>query len=126
MIKVIKRNNEVVEFDRSKVEIAILKAMEETDAGTDETLALKISCIIMDKYIYEEIVGLMPTVETIQDDVEALLAEHGRFDVAKKYILYRNKRAELRAQGWEMNDLQKDIFEQKYRYEKDKVIAKRV
>ncbi len=36
-----------------------------------------------------------------------------RPDVAKKYILYRDERARLRKYGWEMTDLQRDIYEKK-------------
>lgn len=35
-------------------------------------------------------------VEKIQDFVEVALMKHGHFDVAKSYIIYRNKRSEVR------------------------------
>ncbi|WP_418666387.1 ribonucleoside-diphosphate reductase subunit alpha [Allofournierella sp.] len=41
--------------------------------------------------------GQGATVETVQDLVEHALMEGGHFEAAKSYILYRQKRAELRA-----------------------------
>ncbi len=37
----------------------------------------------------------------------------------KKYILYRDERARLRKYGWQMTDLQRDIYEKKYRFENE-------
>ena len=42
-----------------------------------------------------------------------------RPDVARKYIIYREERAKLREQGWDMTDLQRDIYENKYRYDNE-------
>ena len=36
--------------------------------------------------------------------------------IAKRYIIYREERAKQRNKGWEMDDLQKDIWEKKYQY----------
>ena len=42
-----------------------------------------------------------------------------RPDVARLYIIYREERAKLREQGWVMSDLQRDIYEKKYRFENE-------
>ena len=47
------------------------------------------------------------TVEDIQDNVEVLLMESNRKDVAKNYILYREKRSDIRKSKWQMDELQK-------------------
>ena len=39
----------------------------------------------------------LPSVENIQDIVEEVLIKHGHDQVAKAYILYREKRSEARA-----------------------------
>lgn len=109
---VIKRNNEIVPFNNDNITNAILKAMEETEKGVDFPLAMRISCTIYDTCFDEE---LTPTVDEIQDMVEATLSVEGRFDVAKRYILYRNERDKIREQGWVMTELQRDIYQQKYR-----------
>lgn len=116
MTKIKKRNGEFVDFDSSKISKAITRAMRETEKGVDETLANDIAKDINDK-VYEPtwIVGDV-TVEIIQDMVEEYLMDSDRKDVAKQYILYRNERAKLREQSWEMNDLQRDVVNNKYRH----------
>ncbi|RDC50279.1 adenosylcobalamin-dependent ribonucleoside-diphosphate reductase, partial [Acinetobacter sp. RIT592] len=54
-----------------------------------------------------------------QDLVEVLLMESNRKDVAKHYILYREKRANIRKKPWDMDELQKSIWKNKYRYNKE-------
>lgn len=92
-MNIIKRNNKMVEFNHKKISNAISKAMAETDRGVDNTLSINIANTIEQKY---SISGVTPTVEEIQDDVELLLAEGGRFDASKRYVLYRSERAKLR------------------------------
>ena len=113
-MKIIKRNGKIEEFFTDKIVNAITKAMDETEKGIDFQLALQIAQTIQKSYIQ-----IFPTVEDVQDDIEELLAKNDRFDVAKRYVLYREERHTLRNKGWEMTDLQRDIYEQKYRYEKE-------
>ena len=114
-MKIIKRDGtSLADFDKSKIAQAIIKAMKECDAGVNEDLAWNIA---EDIEIEFEDSDAIPTIETVSDRVEELLAENGRFDASKRYILYRQERNKLRDQGWEMNDLQRDIYEQKYRFE---------
>lgn len=110
-MKIIKRNNIEVEFENDKITKAISKAMSETEKGVDLGLALRISSIIYDKYLQDT-----PSVEDIQDDIEQLLAANDRFDAAKRYVLYRNERTRIRLRGWDMTDLQRDIYQQKYKF----------
>ena len=112
MVKVEKRNGNIVEFEASKIQIAITKAMNETDKGADEDIAKQIA-----EAVYEEFLNLETVhIEQIQDFVELELMK-SRPDAAKKYIIYRQERAKLREQGWNMTDLQRDIYEKKYRYD---------
>ncbi len=112
MLKVEKRNGAIVKFEGDKIVNAIRKAMAETDIGVDESLADKIADQIFDSFKNLDVVN----IEKIQDFVEIELMRT-RPDVAKKYILYRDERARLRKHGWEMTDLQRDIYEKKYRFE---------
>lgn len=113
-MKVIKRNGEQVPFESEKIYQAIIKAMDETEIGYDEAMAIKIS---------EEIYNIAKEktepmhIEEIQDLVERSLMEKGRYDVAKQYILYRDERNRERDKPWEMTELQKDIYEKKYRFQ---------
>ena len=116
-MQIVKRNGKLVEFESEKIVDAIIKAMAETEEGIDEDLALSIADEIEDEFAD---VDVIPTVETVQDRIEILLAYNKRFDVSKKYILYRNKRNKLREQGWNMTDLQRDIYEKKYRFNNER------
>lgn len=114
MLKVEKRNGKIVDFEGDKIEIAITKAMKETDKGADEEISKKIS-----QGVYEEFKDLgTVNIEQIQDFIEIELMKT-RPDAAKKYILYREERTKLREQGWNMTDLQRDIYEKKYRYDSE-------
>lgn len=112
-MQIVKRSGKIVEFLPIKIAEAIIKAMDETEAGRDEDLAWAIAEDIELEFEEEDII---PEVETVQDRVEELLAVNDRFDVSRKYIIYREGKKKLRKQGWEMSDLQKDIFEKKYRF----------
>lgn len=112
MLKVEKRNGSVVEFENEKIAVAISKAMKETDEGLDENLSDKIAVQIEEDFNDREQVN----IEEIQDAVEVYLMKE-RPDVARKYIIYREERTRLRQQGWDMSNLQRDIYEKKYRYD---------
>ncbi len=116
MMKIIKRDSSLVEFNKEKIVNAIVKAMNECQAGVDKDLAWKIADKIESEFKDS---GVLPTVESVQDRVEELLAVNGRFDASKRYILFRQERTRLRNQGWEMTDLQRDIYEKKYRFENE-------
>ncbi|MEM3290023.1 MAG: adenosylcobalamin-dependent ribonucleoside-diphosphate reductase [Candidatus Micrarchaeaceae archaeon] len=96
---VIKRNGAKVAFDKEKISIAIGKAIEnvyddkiskEEIKGRADEYAEEVVKKIREQGV-EEI-----TVEQIQDIVEQTLMEKDAL-VAKAYIIYRNKRAELRS-----------------------------
>lgn len=88
--KVQKRDGRIVDFDHSLICRAILKAMDE--CGYDN----KDMAYQMSLEISEEIDNECPTVEEIQDLVEKKLMVSGLQDVARAYILYRNKRCKAR------------------------------
>ena len=113
MLKVEKRNGRIVDYDGQKIALAIEKAMGETDQGLDEACAKEVADKVTRDFEAKNLnqVG----IEEIQDAVELHLMQL-RPDVAKKYILYREERTRLREQGWAMNDLQRDIYEKKYRH----------
>lgn len=89
-----KRNGKTVPFDQKKVEEAILKSMKAT-GGEDPIKARHITDKVMHalkrKFGYEN-----PTVEEVQDAVEAELMAAGLAECARSYILYRNRRSEVR------------------------------
>lgn len=114
MLRVEKRNGDIVPFESEKIGNAVIKAMRESEIGADEKLAMEIGEKAYEKFKDLEVVN----IEKIQDFVEIALMMT-RPEVAKPYILYRDERAKLREQGWVMSDLQRDIYEKKYRYDSE-------
>ena len=110
-----KRNGNVVEFDKDKIKIAIEKAMLETESGVEQPIITTIANII-ETQIKQGVIK--PHVESIQDSIEILLMCM-RPDVAKRYIIYREERRKVREQGWNMDELQRNIWENKYRYKNE-------
>ncbi|RLG20206.1 ribonucleoside-diphosphate reductase, adenosylcobalamin-dependent [Candidatus Micrarchaeota archaeon] len=89
-----KRDGRVVPFDKSKIATAIWKA-EKAVGGKDRSLAEKLADRVIQQ-LEERFKDRIPTVEEIQDIVEKVLIESGRARTAKAYILYRQKRTEIR------------------------------
>ena len=94
-MKIIKRDGSEMEFDRSKIEMAILKANESV-SGDDRVKpeqARMIACTV-EQYCC----GLKRamSVEEIQDQVENHLMALGKYNLAKEYITYRYTRSLLR------------------------------
>lgn len=108
-----KRDGTYELFDKNKIINAVYKSTINSKYGIDKDLGKKIADKI-EVMIKESKIKL--TVEDIQDTVEVLLMESNRKDVAKKYILYREKRADLRKSKWQMDELQKSIWSNKYQY----------
>ena len=90
-----KRDGRIVPFDKEKITNAIYKSIVAT-GGRERTLAESLSTrvveILDEKYGAETI----PAVEDVQDVVERALVENEQAKVAKAYIIYRQKRAEIR------------------------------
>jgi ribonucleoside-diphosphate reductase alpha chain len=102
--KVIRRNGAVVAFEPSKISVAMTKAFLAVSGGQGAASAR----------IRELVVGLTDAavaallrrqpqggtfhIEDIQDQVELALMRSGEHDVARAYVLYREKRAQARAQ----------------------------
>ena len=92
--KIIKRDGRIVGFDETKIAGAILKALKAVQRG-DGDLARELSGDVV-KLINERFEDKIPSVENVQDLVEEILIRNGYADVAKAYILYRQKRTEIR------------------------------
>ncbi len=91
--KIRKRDGKIVDFDKSKIANAVLKAFLATkskDGKKAEDIANQVVEII------EERIPGIPGVEDVQDIVEEVLIKNSYAAVAKAYILYREKRAQIR------------------------------
>ncbi len=95
LTKIKKRDGRIVDFDREKVANAIWKAAQ-TLGGKDKKLAEDLSYKVVEGVKETTPAGEIPTVENVQDAVEKVLIEEGHARTAKCYILYRQKRAEIR------------------------------
>lgn len=92
-MKVIKRDGRVVEFDKTKITDAVLKAYQEVDGKIKEQSVLDAENIA--EHICKRLCN-ESYVEDIQDMVEKELMKSSRKDVAKAYVIYRNDRTRLR------------------------------
>jgi ribonucleoside-diphosphate reductase beta chain len=90
MRKVIKRNQDVVNFDPSKIIKAIVNAMHEVDS-VDSKKAEDITKRVVDKLFEEKDSSYVPSVDQIHDIVENTLMNTKLNHVAKSYILHRDK-----------------------------------
>ncbi len=87
-----KRNGQTVDFDAKKITRAILKSMGDSkDYKVADEITSECEHVLKKKFGY-----MTPTVEDVQDVVEKQLIEAGYAQIAKKYILYRHHRNEMR------------------------------
>ncbi|MDR3072553.1 MAG: ribonucleoside-triphosphate reductase, adenosylcobalamin-dependent [Clostridiales Family XIII bacterium] len=93
MIKVVKRDGSIVNFNNVKIRTAIENAMNETTDGIDSSLAERIVSEI-EKQLEKRVRDV--NVEDIQDLVEDYLMDSGHKDAAKKFIIYRYERDKTR------------------------------
>ena len=95
MLRVRKRNGNIVSFDIAKIESALKRAFEdvrkESSKDVIELLALRVVSNFLSK-TKDGIIG----VEDIQDSVEVVLIQADFADVAKSYILYRKQHENIR------------------------------
>ena len=110
-MKVIKRDGRKVDYNSDKIVIAISQANREV-GGKDKVSRSSIEFIT--KYI-ESLNKPTMHVEEIQDIIERKLMEFGKFKLAKKYILYRDKRNLLR----DTNKVYDSILELREQFIKD-------
>ncbi len=106
---VTKRSGTAVNYDRQKIFNAIAGANRDastpndslTDADIEDvTNAVELAIADTDS------IG----VEEIQDVVEKALMQHGFFDVAKQFIVYREKHAQRREAQKNLMEVYRDIF----------------
>lgn len=90
-VDIVKRDGRVERYDGEKIVSAVTRAF--ADGGTIAARE-ELAAILAD---VEARLEDGARVEEIQDLVEQALMRRGHFDVAKRYILYRHRRSELRA-----------------------------
>ena len=93
-MEIIKRDGRKVQFNKKKIERAILAAFKQVDGEISEYAEKKAENI--SNYIEDIATEKKLGVEDIQDLVEKGLMSTKRKDVAKAYILYREERNQAR------------------------------
>ncbi len=106
---VIKRSGNAVDYDRTKIFNAIAGANNDATTAENklqpndiEKVTASVEVAISD---FENI-----GVEEIQDEVEKALMAGGFFDVAKQFILYREKHSQRRMAQKKLMETYRDIF----------------
>ena len=95
--KVQKRDGSLVPFAGEKIQNAIAKAAGEVlqDSISARAIASKLTATVIQK-LFAQYKGQTLHVEAIQDAVETVLMEEGYSRIAKSYILYRERRSDIR------------------------------
>lgn len=96
-----KRDGEIVEFDIEKIENAIEKAFISSQSIDSPELLEDLAEDVVALLEAESYGDNIPTIENVQDMVETCLMANGHFEVAKAYILYRNRHQEKREEQYE-------------------------
>jgi len=95
--KIKKRDSRIVTFNQAKITDAVLKAIKAVGVK-DGKLARSVSNEVVK--VLNKRFAEIPSVEDVQDLVVETLAKKGLKEIARAYILYRQKKAEKRATKW--------------------------
>ncbi len=120
--KIKKRSGELVNFDIERIEKAVEKAFKETGEelnGFSKKISKQVESDLKKLIKYSSDKNFVPTVEMIQDLVEEELMKNEFVKVAKAYILYRQKRAELRDKNLEIPEHVKKLTAESKKYFKN-------
>lgn len=102
---IIRRNGAVVNFEPSKIGIALTKAFLAVNGGQGAASARVRELVdSLTRQVVQALVRSRPNggtfhIEDIQDAVELALMRSGEHDVARSYVLYRERRSQERAKS---------------------------
>jgi len=109
---VVKRSGEIADYDRTKIEKAIEKAIEAVEKQKDPNRASALTDRVEEK-LRLQLAGArahsIPAIEEIQDIVESVLIEANEVEIAKAYILYRARHEAVRDAKNLMVDINKTM-----------------
>ncbi len=115
-----KREGQIVPFDFKKIVSAIYNAMIDSREGNiDDAIMITHQVVGELARFAKKYKNFLPTVEGIQDSVEMQLMMNGFVVTAKSYILYRDKRANMRAQQREIPEHVLNLVKKSKEYFKD-------
>lgn len=112
-----KRDGRLVQFDFDKIVTAVWKAMMAAEEGSQEDAALVAHQVAGELGRFaKKYKSFLPTVEGMQDSIEKYLILNDYVKTAKAYILYRDKRAQLRAAHVEVPEHVRKLAEESRKY----------
>ena len=112
-----KRDGRLVPFDFDKIVHAIHKAMEAAHEGSSDDARLVAHQVAGELARFaKKYKNFLPTVEGIQDSVEKYLMMNDFTATAKSFILYRDKRAQLRSVKVEIPERVRKLVEESRKY----------
>ena len=119
-----KRDGRLVPFDFEKISSAIGKAMASAEEGDADDATLVAHQVAGELARFaKKYKNFLPTVEGIQDSVEKYLILNDYVKTAKAYILYRDKRAQMRAEQVEIPERVRKLSEESRQYFKDNALG---
>ena len=101
--KIIRRNGAVVAFEPHKISVAMTKAFLAVSGGQGAAsarvreLVEQLTQAVIQALVRGKAGGAIFHIEDIQDHVELALMRSGEHEVARAYVLYRERRAQERA-----------------------------
>jgi ribonucleoside-diphosphate reductase alpha chain len=102
-LQVIRRNGALVAFDADKIAVALTKAFLAVE-GSQSSVSSRVREIVarLTQTVVRSLTRRSPDggtvhIEDIQDQVELALMRSGEHDVARAYVLYRERRSAERA-----------------------------
>jgi len=121
-----KRNGEIVPFEESRIVSAVLKAMRASGEGNEKEAARVAKAVTSDLKQMAQMAKnsrqeFLPIVEEVQDLVERQLILHNFVQTSKAYILYRQRRLELRREKGEVPEEVRDLTAQSKKYFKNQL-----
>jgi len=119
-----KRDGRLVPFDFDKIANAIWKAMSAAGEGSMDDANLIAHQVVGELGRFaKKFKNFLPTVEGFQDSVEKYLILNDYVKTAKAYILYRDKRAQMRAEHIEVPEHVRRFAEESKKYFVDNALG---
>lgn len=109
IMKIQKRNGAIVDFMPTEIVDAIYQAAKAV-GGDDKAEAERVAVVVI-KALDDQFPDAIPSVEEVQDIVEKSLIEMGHAKTAKAYILYRQKKTEMRSSHHVVVEVEKSMEE---------------
>lgn len=120
--KIKKRNGEIVKFKTELIERAVTKAFQEVGEelnGFANKISKQVESDLIKIKKFSSDKNFIPHVEMIQDLVEEELIKNNYAKVAKAYILYRQKRTDIRVKRREVPEHVQKLSDESKKYFKN-------